>query len=106
MSARNVCSGTRPSRYHSIRAISAPPRRPPQLTRMPCAPRRIDDCTDRFIARRNETRRRSEEHTSELQSLMRHSYDGFCLTKKNLLSQYILNATKHPIYETPLNHHS
>src|SRR3546814_10596808 len=26
--------------------------------------------------------RRSEEHTSELQSLMRHSYAVFCLTKK------------------------
>src|SRR3546814_1207935 len=26
---------------------------------------------------------RSEEHTSELQSLMRLSYDVFCLTKKN-----------------------
>src|SRR3546814_4700324 len=26
---------------------------------------------------------RSEEHTSELQSLMRHSYAGFCLNKKN-----------------------
>src|SRR3546814_1468083 len=25
---------------------------------------------------------RSEEHTSELQSLMRNSYDVFCLTKK------------------------
>src|SRR3546814_9266942 len=25
---------------------------------------------------------RSEEHTSELQSLMRHSYDVFCLKKK------------------------
>src|SRR3546814_11718315 len=30
---------------------------------------------------------RSEEHTSELQSLMRISYDVFCLKKKNL-SQY------------------
>src|SRR3546814_10098955 len=28
--------------------------------------------------------RRSEEHTSELQSLMRISYAAFCLTKKNL----------------------
>jgi hypothetical protein len=28
MSARSVCSGTRPSRYHSERAISAPFRRP------------------------------------------------------------------------------
>src|SRR3546814_2803995 len=27
---------------------------------------------------------RSEEHTSELQSLMRNSYAVFCLTKKNL----------------------
>src|SRR3546814_3272365 len=27
--------------------------------------------------------RRSEEHTSELQSLMRSSYAVFCLTKKN-----------------------
>src|SRR3546814_5419761 len=29
------------------------------------------------------TRRRSEEHTSELQSLMRTSYAVFCLKKKN-----------------------
>src|SRR3546814_1683848 len=28
-------------------------------------------------------RSRSEEHTSELQSLMRSSYAGFCLKKKN-----------------------
>src|SRR3546814_7053935 len=28
--------------------------------------------------------RRSEEHTSELQSLMRISYAGFCLKKKNI----------------------
>ena len=27
-SARSVCRGTRPSRYHSVRAISAPPSRP------------------------------------------------------------------------------
>src|SRR3546814_1034129 len=29
------------------------------------------------------TEGRSEEHTSELQSLMRNSYAGLCLTKKN-----------------------
>src|SRR3546814_5952054 len=28
--------------------------------------------------------RRSEEHTSELQSLMRNSYAGFCLKKQNI----------------------
>ena len=59
MSARSVCSGTRPSRYHSVRAISAPPRRPATFTRMPRAPIRIEFCTPRFIARRNETRRSS-----------------------------------------------
>src|SRR3546814_7771456 len=30
----------------------------------------------------NDAQRRSEEHTSELQSLMRHSYAVFCLQKK------------------------
>src|SRR3546814_7499924 len=32
--------------------------------------------------------RRSEEHTSELQSLMRSSYAVFCLTKKNNRHHY------------------
>src|SRR3546814_2256395 len=36
---------------------------------------------------------RSEEHTSELQSLMRISYAVFCLTKKNIVK------TKHDITE-------
>src|SRR3546814_7684378 len=36
----------------------------------------------RRIADRNRPRRRSEEHTSELQSLMRISYAVFCLKKK------------------------
>src|SRR3546814_2701257 len=33
---------------------------------------------------------RSEEHTSELQSLMRSSYAVFCLKKKNLKHKYNL----------------
>src|SRR3546814_1032924 len=33
--------------------------------------------------------RRSEEHTSELQSLMRISYAVFCLQKKNTQTRYI-----------------
>src|SRR3546814_10080334 len=32
---------------------------------------------------------RSEEHTSELQSLMRISYAVFCLKKKNLIKDYL-----------------
>src|SRR3546814_958326 len=43
---------------------------------------------------------RSEEHTSELQSLMRISYAVFCLKKKTKIStqksqQYAYNKTKH-----------
>src|SRR3546814_7680244 len=34
---------------------------------------------------------RSEEHTSELQSLMRISYAVFCLKKKNITKTYIYN---------------
>src|SRR3546814_4577521 len=34
---------------------------------------------------------RSEEHTSELQSLMRISYAVFCLKKKKQMSQHITN---------------
>src|SRR3546814_10826205 len=54
----------------------------------------IDDCTVDGIKQRSTTptmrgdgrapeRKRSEEHTSELQSLMRSSYAVFCLKKKN-----------------------
>ena len=56
MSARSVCSGTRPSRYHSVRLISAPPRRPEHWTLMPSAPARWAFCTARFIARRKAMR--------------------------------------------------
>src|SRR3546814_8290035 len=36
------------------------------------------------VSQRIQLRRRSEEHTSELQSLMRISYAVFCLKKKNI----------------------
>src|SRR3546814_1453708 len=39
--------------------------------------------TREYLRREIERRRRSEEHTSELQSLMRRSYAVFCLSKKN-----------------------
>src|SRR3546814_8325536 len=37
---------------------------------------------------------RSEEHTSELQSLMRHSYAGFCLKKKNQTHNQAIEVTR------------
>src|SRR3546814_5619372 len=45
---------------------------------------------------------RSEEHTSELQSLMRISYAVFCLKKKNNKTTHYLDTTKIP--QTQLHH--
>src|SRR3546814_1136882 len=39
-------------------------------------------CEDRRFLPHHRSRLRSEEHTSELQSLMRNSYAVFCLKKK------------------------
>src|SRR3546814_4185027 len=40
-------------------------------------------------------RTRSEEHTSELQSLMRNSYAVFCLKKKNIHINHTFQTPKH-----------
>src|SRR3546814_8474780 len=39
---------------------------------------------DLIVYQNPEAKERSEEHTSELQSLMRNSYAVFCLTKKHV----------------------
>src|SRR3546814_9333467 len=46
----------------------------------------------RSIQSANPDGSRSEEHTSELQSLMRTSYDVFCLKKKNDQTQKTRNS--------------
>src|SRR3546814_7483743 len=38
-------------------------------------------------------KRRSEEHTSELQSIMRSSYAVFCLQKKTITQHHLYTAT-------------
>src|SRR3546814_2487977 len=43
-----------------------------------------------------DTQRRSEEHTSELQSLMRISYAVFCLKKKNTTTHCMTIHTSPP----------
>src|SRR3546814_10387809 len=43
--------------------------------------------------------RRSEEHTSELQSLMRNSYAVFCLKKKNTYN-YVAAITSSVLHHT------
>src|SRR3546814_7864969 len=54
---------------------------------------------------RSTRRRRSEEHTSELQSLMRISYAVFCLKKKKLSNNQITtqHTNKHTL--TTYVHH-
>ena len=46
--------------------------------------------------------RRSEEHTSELQSLMRISYAVFCLTvlAENSLNAAVITSTSRPLKKT------
>src|SRR3546814_3809570 len=52
-------------------------------------PRRAGVCAYTRSARTSRPWGRSEEHTSELQSLMRISYAVFCLKKKNKNKQYL-----------------
>src|SRR3546814_7321051 len=59
----------------------------------------------RVLAEQAEQRQRadrSEEHTSELQSLMRISYAVFCLTKKN--TQHTTNRQTTPTQATTSRH--
>src|SRR3546814_6182693 len=63
-------------RVYSAREIQLV-RQPPRSVRRLCADGRIIEKTT------GNGRHRSEEHTSELQSLMRISYGVFCLKKKN-----------------------
>src|SRR3546814_9085744 len=50
----------------------------------------IVDVVQRVGGQHDEVRERSEEHTSELQSLMRHSYAVFCLKKNKHINYYNL----------------
>src|SRR3546814_3597432 len=59
-------------------------------------------CTP-FEAVNSDGEQRSEEHTSELQSLMRISYAVFCLKKKMLLLNTAINST--PVCNLHYFHH-
>src|SRR3546814_9608920 len=56
----------------------------------PVAARRATDAEQRFLG----SQARSEEHTSELQSLMRTSYAVFCLKKQKHELQYAAHEPK------------
>src|SRR3546814_9949593 len=51
--------------------------------RLGAAPLPAEKCRHASYSKVSSPERRSEEHTSELQSLMRISYAVFCLKKKN-----------------------
>src|SRR3546814_4316307 len=79
--------------YTTLFRSHSPPPRPPTGGRdssaAPHPPHGSDRAPRRPPSRRRRSRcreggRRSEEHTSELQSLMRISYAVFCLNKKKI----------------------
>src|SRR3546814_9717175 len=53
----------------------------------------VDPGAGQSADRSADQRNRSEEHTSELQSLMRISYAVFCLKKQQLICPSLLNKT-------------
>src|SRR3546814_4916314 len=58
-------------------------------------------CSSMVLGRENIARSRSEEHTSELQSLMRISYAVFCLKKKIIyLPTYHSSASRNDKTQT------
>src|SRR3546814_4976067 len=65
---------------------------------------RPDDALDHAVLLRAVRRDRSEEHTSELQSLMRISYAVFCLKKKT--SHTPADPTQRQQRHPPTNNHT
>src|SRR3546814_4898726 len=94
----DVARGDRQSlrQLHPLRFRSARGADQPALPRDPAVPstagrdRRQDDAGADRSERRQ--RRRSEEHTSELQSLMRISYAVFCLKNTTIKPQINMNV--------------
>src|SRR3546814_4567678 len=80
--------GSAPLRQHGLEADRAWPRPGNVPTAVATRARRVCDRRDR-----NQSGSRSEEHTSELQSLMRIPYAVFCLKKKNNTSTTTDNTT-------------
>src|SRR3546814_6994772 len=80
---RTRAKGFGHGREHRIDRRKACKRLPPVVKHDACpAPRTPPACQVRLAGRDINMIGRSEEHTSELQSLMRISYAVFCLTKK------------------------
>src|SRR3546814_6342146 len=75
----------------ALGAISLSVLRAANVLVVPVPPTVMDfSSTAAFLAMLDE---RSEEHTSELPSLLRISYAVFCLKKKNIYQHYILSTS-------------
>src|SRR3546814_2407576 len=87
-----------------FRSCSPSPARPRAAWRTSPKPPRIQSG---FRCISTSMKGRSEEHTSELQSLMRISYAVFCLKKKNKNNGAQIDTTvNHPNHNTiPLHHY-
>src|SRR3546814_3361538 len=77
VSAGSACSSGSLKTSHVLRAMGWDDARAGEAVRVSFGPDTSEADVDRFVAAW-----RSEEHTSELQSLMRISYAVFCLKKK------------------------
>ena len=89
MSARRVCSGSWPCRYHSERAISAPFRRPDTRTLMPLAPKRRAASTALRMARRKAMRFSSCRATDSATS---------CASSSGFRISWMLMKTSLPVF--------
>src|SRR3546814_1304525 len=78
-----ACHGLWPEKHDEDR----PARYQPKRNRFPAERETAQDEQCRYAG--TDCRHRSEEHTSELQSLMRISYAVFCLKKKRRKAQQI-----------------
>src|SRR3546814_4272856 len=80
MKRRSCSAATFPDDIHFLQLT---PNRAPDASRDPARPQASSRLNDLGrVAGGKTLRKRSEEHTSELQSLMRISYAVFCLKKK------------------------
>src|SRR3546814_7698131 len=69
-----------------VHSVNRPQRSPPECPHHQVQPFVTEHTPATFLDADQEARLRSEEHTSELQSLMRISYAVFCLKKKKHLT--------------------
>src|SRR3546814_6385193 len=108
--AMNESSSLKPSKVSTAICTSKLPlKMMDQKARAYTAPSKISSTRrDRAVSAESDQRsaivRRSEEHTSELQSLMRISYAVFCLKKKTITSSSPSNIE--PVIERDILIHS